>query len=222
MNPVAELVAKEAAEQKKLTTERKRKGVKADPAVLSLGKRERLKPRVVVTHLSPNHSERSGVPINLAILHDTEGGNIPDSAEDLVGLGNFFATPIEASCAVATDSDGNSGRYVLDKEKAWHCAAYNSASLGIEQIGFASQSRVTWLKNWKQLRETARWLAAWSIHYGIPLRRGAVSNGVVTKAGVLRHMDLGVAGGGHSDPGPNYPFGRVLVLARLYKAARRK
>lgn len=188
---------------------------------IKIGRGERLAPNVVVRHYSPNQSERSLVPLNLIVLHDTEGANLPKSTADLSGLGAWFARPIEASCHVATDSDGNSGRYVSDRRKAWHCGAYNSASLGIEQIGFASQSRAVWLKNWRQLRETARWMAYWSERYGIPLRRGAVSNGVVTRAGVLRHMDLGATGGGHSDPGQNYPFNRVLWLARAYKVARR-
>lgn len=189
---------------------------------VSLGKAERLAPNVVVRHYSPNQSERgAGVPLNLIVLHDTEGSNVPDSISDLTGLGDWFANPAaQASSHVATDGDGNSARFVSDRRKAWHCMGYNSASLGIEQVGFASQSRSIWLRNWRQLRETARWIAYWSFHYGIPIRRGAVSGGVVTRAGVLRHMDLGAIGGGHSDPGPNYQFNRVLWLARAYKAAR--
>lgn len=181
----------------------------------------RLHPNVVVRHYSPCQSERASVPLDLIVLHDTEGANIPDSVQDLAGLGDFFGSiSAQASSHVATDSDGNSARFVSDHKKAWHCAGYNSASLGIEQIGFASTSRSGWFANWRQLRETARWIAYWSTAYGIPIRKGAVSGGVVTRSGVLRHMDLGVIGGGHSDPGSNYPFGRVLLLARAYKAAR--
>jgi hypothetical protein len=187
---------------------------------IKVGKRERLHPNVVARHYSPNQSERDPVPLNMIVLHDTEGANIPHSIADLVGLGSFFGeSSVQASAHVATDSDGNSGRYVSDRKKAWHCMAYNSASLGIEQIGFVSQSRSTWLKNWRQLRETARWVAYWSHRYGIPIRRAAVSDGTVTRSGVIRHMDLGIIGGGHVDPGVNYPFNRVLWMARAYKAA---
>lgn len=189
------------------------------PAV-HIGRRERLGPNVVTRHYSPNQSERFPVALELITLHDTEGSNVPGSIADLVGLGEWFARPIQASAHVATDSDGNSARYVSDRRKAWHCAAYNSASLGIEQIGFASQPRSTWFANWRQLRETARWIAYWSHRYGIPIRRARVSGGAVTRSGVIRHMDLGALGGGHSDPGANYPFRRVLLLARAYKAAR--
>lgn len=187
-----------------------------------IGERSRLHPNVVVRHHSPCQSERTpGVPLGLIVLHDTEGANMPDSIEDLASLGDFFGSlSTQASSHVATDGDGNSARFVSDRAKAWHCAGYNSASLGIEQLGFASQSRVTWLKNWRQLRETARWIAFWSHRYGIPIRKGAVANGVVVRGGVLRHMDLGAIGGGHVDPGANYPFNRVLWLARAFKASR--
>jgi len=184
-------------------------------------KGDRLAPDVVVRHYSPCQSDRSGgIPLNLIVLHDTEGANI-EGVADLVGLGDWFGSlSTQASSHVATDADGNSARFVSDHKKAWHCMGYNSASLGIEQVGFVSQTRTAWLKNWRQLRETARWVAYWSHRYGIPIRKGAVSNGVVTRAGVLRHMDLGAIGGGHVDPGTNYPFGRVLVLARAYRAVR--
>lgn len=188
-----------------------------------IGRGVRLHPNVVVRHRSPNQSARVAVPLCLITLHDTEGANLPDSIKDLVGLGDFFARPsVQASSHVADDSDGNSARFVSDHAKAWHCAGFNSYSLGIEQIGFASESRVTWRKSWRQLRETARWIAYWSIKYGIPIRRAIVddNDGTVIRSGVIRHMDLGVIGGGHSDPGPNYPFSRVLLLARVFKAAR--
>jgi hypothetical protein len=87
--------------------------------------------------------------------------------------------------------------------------------LGIEQIGFASQ------KTWPvaQLDETSRWIAYWSFHHGIPIRKGAVSvDGRVLRSGVVRHSDLGNLGGGHQDPGANYPLAAVNARARHYRA----
>lgn len=181
---------------------------------------DRAHPNVVVRHRSPNQSERASVPLCLIILHDTESANIPGDA-DLSGLGDWFGNPsAEVSAHVATDADGDSGRYVADASKAWHCAGFNSYSLGIEQIGFASQTRSQWRHTWKQLRETARWIAYWSIKHGIPIRRAQINGSTVARSGVARHMDLGIVGGGHSDPGAAYPFNRVLWLARAYKALR--
>ena len=176
----------------------------------------RLRPRVVVRTASPNCSHRNA-NVSLIVLHSTEGKNYPKSSADLKGLGAWFSNPAAGvSCHVATDGDGQSARYVRDDLKAWHCAGYNSASLGIEQVGFAADSRKTWLGRRDQLRETARWIAYWHRKHGIPIRKGAVASGRVTRSGVLRHSDLGAVGGGHRDPGSSYPFGLVLLTARYY------
>jgi N-acetyl-anhydromuramyl-L-alanine amidase AmpD len=169
----------------------------------------------VVMHVRTN-SSRHGVKPSLITLHDTEGANIK-GIQDLRGLGTFFdqslGTDHESSSHVADDAEGNSARFVADSLKAWHCAFYNSVSLGIEQIGFAGQ------KSWPdaQLQETARWIARWAHEYGIPIRQGRVSlDGRIIQSGVVRHSDLGNLGGGHHDPGANYPFTEVLRIARGY------
>jgi N-acetyl-anhydromuramyl-L-alanine amidase AmpD len=174
---------------------------------------DRAMPHVRVRRITANRSTRGGLKPQLIVLHSTEGTNVTGLG-DLSGLGSWFAKPAaQVSAHVATDAEGNSARYVADGDKAWHCAGYNSASLGIEQVGRAAQ------KSWAeaQQRETARWLAYWSRLHGIPLQKGAVANGVVTKPGVVRHSDLGATGGGHSDPGDGYPLSRVLEFARHYR-----
>lgn len=175
--------------------------------------RERVYPKVAVTHIVGAQSARSTGALTLIVLHDTESHNVA-GVTDLVGLGNYFDSGAQASSHVATDADGQSARFVRDDRKAWHVAAFNSPSLGIEQIGFASQT------SWPdaQLRETARWIAYWSAKHGIPIQRGAVLGSSVTRPGVVLHSDLGVSGGGHHDPGPAYPVEKVLDLARHYKS----
>ncbi len=179
---------------------------------------ERLRPRVRLRTSSPNVSERLSVPLNLLVLHSTESHNRPGDS-DLAGVAGWFDNPsADASCHVVVDADGHSARCVPDRLKAWQVGTYNSAALGIEQIGFASQGWFAWRKSWRQMRESARWLAHWSIRYGIPLRRATVAGGAVVRSGVTTHAELGVEGGGHHDPGP-FPFHRVLWLARAYRAA---
>lgn len=162
-------------------------------------------PKVDVTHLSPNYSQRSVWPPTLIVLHSTEGKNVT-GLSDLRALGDWFgSTKSQVSAHVATDAEGHSARYVADANKAWHVAADNSIALGIEQVGSASQNY------WPtaQLKATAKWVAHWSRLYGIPIAHD-------TRRGVCRHSDLGVAGGGHDDPGPAYPLDRVLRYARWY------
>lgn len=171
----------------------------------------RIRPHVVVRRRSPNQSHRSASP-RLIVIHSTESANRPGTG-DLEAVAAWFARPeSQVSSHVITDADGQSARCVKDGMKAWHCAGFNGVSLGIEQIGRAAQR--SWTRD--EVRETARWCARWSVLHNIPLRRGAVSNGSVTRSGIVRHMDLGSAGGGHSDPGPGYPLDDLIHLARFY------
>lgn len=178
----------------------------------------RLKPNVVVRDPSPHYSSRYG-PITSIVVHATVSHQAPHSSSDLAAIGNVFHSR-EASAHVCTDADGNSARYVNDGHKAWHCVAFNSPTLGVEQISMATESTSVWKGPYrKELRETARWIARWSIRHGIPIRRGQVSGDQITKTGVLTHSQLGAAGGGHTDPGSGYPLDYVLWLARGFKAA---
>lgn len=174
---------------------------------------ERRYPNVRVRHRSPNQSSRGGVKPRLIVLHSTEGANVKGLA-DLIGLGGWFGqTRAGVSSHAATDAEGQSARYVADEAKAWHCAGYNSLSLGLEQIGRAAQS--SWTD--AQVRESARWLAYWSRKHSIPLQRGKVSGGRVIRAGVVTHADLGALGGGHHDPGAGFPVAHCIALARRYR-----
>jgi N-acetyl-anhydromuramyl-L-alanine amidase AmpD len=160
-------------------------------------------------HLVRNQSSRNGASPQLIVLHSSESPNRP-GRRDLVALGEWFDNPKSlASAHAANDADGNDARYVPDSRKAWSCAGYNAVSLNLEQIGFSSQ------KEWPeaQLRNTAEWIAYWSELHGIPLQRGRVANGAVVKPGVVMHSELGVIGGNHHDPGPDYPIDRVMALA---------
>lgn len=172
-------------------------------------------PHVTVRHLSPNRSSRNGVTPRLIVLHSTESDNREGTSADLAAVAAFLARPAtRASAHVIVDSDGFSARLVRDEEKAWHCCAYNSVSLGIEQIGRAASER--WTRD--EIREAARWIARWNKRYGIPMRLGAVAGGAVTRPGVVTHKMLGVLGGGHVDPGPRYPLELTLGLARFYRS----
>lgn len=178
---------------------------------------KRLHPKVVIQRTSPNQSARSG-PIQAIVLHSTESHNRPGTS-DLEGVSSWLCNPsAQASAHVVVDADGLSARLVGDDKKAWHCAAYNSATLGIEQVGFAAQGKAAWLRDGRELEETARWIAHFSKKHNIPIRPGKVGQGQVTRSGVLTHAQLGVEGGGHHDPG-DYPLRKVL---RRAKSIRRR
>jgi hypothetical protein len=160
-----------------------------------------LRPEITVN--VPNQGTRHGLKPRIIVLHTTEGHNRP-GLSDLNGLVSFFNNPqSQVSSHIANDAEGNDARMVPDEAKAFTQAAFNSISLSIEQIGFASQTEFPDA----QLENTARWIAHWSRRHGIPIRRS-------TTSGVCQHSDLGAQGGGHHDCGPNYPLDRVLAMAR--------
>lgn len=166
-----------------------------------------------------NQSSRHGTAIELITVHDTEGGNIPHSNRDLTGLAAWFdRASTQASSHTATDGDGGSIRMVNDSAKAWHCAFYNSPSLGIEQV---HKHPDKWTA--AQIDETARWVALWSRRYGIPIRKGKVSkDGRIILSGVIEHRDLGNLGGGHFDCTDGFPFATLLRRARMFKKMQDK
>lgn len=174
---------------------------------------QRIHPKVVVRIASPNFSRRIH-PIRLIVIHDTEGHNY-QGVSDIRAVGELFShRSTDASAHVCTDAEGQSGRFVADRYSAWEVCAYNSWAVGIEQVGFASQSH--WPE--AQLKETARWVARFSKIHSIPIQRGRVSGGNVLRAGVVRHMDLGSTGCGHSDPGNGYPLHLMMRHARKFRA----
>lgn len=171
-------------------------------------KRERETVASIAAHLTRmvrNQSSRNGIQPRIIVLHTTESHNSA-GASDLLALASWFDNPkAQASSHIGNDAEGNDIRMVPDERKAWTQAAFNSLALSIEQVGQAAQG------SWPvaQLANTARWVAHWSRKYGIPLTHS-------TSHGVCQHSDLGVAGGGHHDCGPDYPFAKVLQLARQY------
>lgn len=166
-----------------------------------------------------NQSSRNGVKPRLIVLHSTESHNRP-GVGDLASITSWFDNPAaQASSHVLVDNEGISAKCVDDQAKAWTQSMFNSVSLSVEMIGFASDSQAQWLMNDRaQLKKTAKYVAYWSKKYDIPIRKAKISGGTVTQSGVIRHMDLGQAGGGHHDPG-NFPFTALLVVAQYYKRA---
>ena len=172
----------------------------------------RFRPHVDVVDYSQHCNVDGMVHPTLIVIHATAGHNRP-GVVDLVSLGRWFSDPSsEVSCHVATDNEGNSARFVRDGDKAWHVGAFNRLARGIEQVLPGDGSEVTRA----MYRETARWVALWSRQSHIPIRKGAVEGLIVTRSGVVRHSELGVAGGGHRDPGP-YDMHAMLSLARFYR-----
>jgi len=135
---------------------------------------------------SPNASARKpGVALDLIVVHDTEGGY--QSA-----LSWFSNRHSQVSAHIVLKEDASEAtQMVRYSKKAWHCASFNSRSIGLEMAGFAKAGYGE-----QEWAVAARIVAFLLQKHDLPIRWAHGGEG----GGFCRHYDLGAAGGGHHDP----------------------
>lgn len=151
-------------------------------------------PRVFLPPLrhvrSPNQSARlHGLIPYLIVIHRPVGG-YQGSIRTLCD--NTKPADQRVSAHLITDSNREATQLVPWDRKAWTCGAFNSASYNLEIDDDAWNG-----KDPAAFNTAARITAYLCKRTGIPPRW---STDPTTKPGVVRHADLGRAGGGHSDP----------------------
>jgi hypothetical protein len=136
------------------------------------------------------------------VVHTAEGSTTIES------LGNFFANPSAGvSSHVGIDDKENTvGVYVEREAKAWCQGDFNPIAVCAELCAFAGWGPAEWNAHPVMLENCAKWIAEECAAFNIP-----IINAV--DPGVCQHNDLGAAGGGHWDCGPDFPIGRVLEMA---------
>lgn len=159
---------------------------------------------------SPNYSSRGGTPVRLVVVHTAEG------ARTYRELGNYFGSSSSqvSSHVGIDDTPGKIGEYVHRPDKAWCQANANPFSICVELCGFAAWSPAEWDRHPTMLENCGRWIAEECRHYGIAIQKLSASQAQAGARGVVGHADLGWAGNDHWDPGPSFPWGRVLDIAR--------
>ena len=150
--------------------------------------------------------------MDLLVWHETAGAY----AGSVAWLCNPRA---QASAHIVIDETGSEATQLVPlAAKAWHAAAYNARSVGVEHAntsakGYASDA---------QLRVSARVFGFLCLHLGVPPRWARGGAG----AGICRHLDLGALGGGHTQCGvhPDAEWLRFLELvhAEIERGGYRK
>lgn len=156
--------------------------------------------------------------VRLIVLHSSENNEGLNVAENLAAWDAGDKAPI-ASWHFAVDADSIT-QSVEIHDIAYHCGVVNDYSIGIEQVGKASQSVEQWNDEFSLsvIDKTAQLIAVVAGMYDIPIEY--VHKKLKDARGITMHSDVSrewKVKGGHTDPGPNYPIDFVLQRARDYQ-----
>jgi N-acetyl-anhydromuramyl-L-alanine amidase AmpD len=158
----------------------------------------------LVQRKTPNQSSRHGTTITHLVWHATAGS--------YAGSVSWLCQPAaQASAHLVIREDGLEVTQLVHLEqKAWHAVAANSYSVGVEHAspgaGFYGHA---------QLLESARVFGWLCLHLHIP-----PVFGLHRPRGIVRHRDLGLAGGGHSDGPPDHQWFHEYLPAVQAEVAR--
>lgn len=170
--------------------------------------------------LSPN-CHGGGRDVDWIVIHTQEGSG---AARDIVP---YLCNPASQVSYNAVCDDTETVLVVPWDLNPWSAVNANSRGDHLLMAGsFAGWSRGKWLepdardgKNEdRQLTRTATLVAWRCIVRGLPIEYVG-GHGMPTRAGICGHVDFGAWGGGHTDPGPNFPWGELITRARSIAAA---
>jgi N-acetylmuramoyl-L-alanine amidase len=156
--------------------------------------------------------------IDLIVMHAMQVAEKPDTAE---GTANYFhASPDgrKASAHYCCDDDSKI-QCVHDHDVAYGAPGANHNGLHIEQAGFSEQTAAQWEDAYssRMLREqVAPLVRDKAEQYDIPLVFVNWEGLLLGKRGITTHAQVTAAFhlSTHTDPGPNYPMGSMLNIAR--------
>jgi peptidoglycan hydrolase-like protein with peptidoglycan-binding domain len=168
---------------------------------------------------SPNcyHPRGLGNPRWIAV-HTQEGGR---TAHDLALYLDDKAN--EVSYHVVND-DHELLKVVGEGDAPWAAEGANKYAFHICLAGsYAAWSRGKWLETDAsdgkdedvELTNAARIIAWWCLKYSIPAEYIGGQGIPWGRDGICGHMDFGVWGGGHHDPGPNFPWDELIRRVKV-------
>lgn len=161
---------------------------------------------------------REGKKVSLIVMHTMESPEKPDTAESVAAW--FAVGPAKSSVHYCTDTN-SSVRCVKETDTAWHSGHWptNLRSIGIELAGQAGQTKAQWHDSYSvnELKQAARLVALLVRRYNIPILHLSPKQLAAGGSGICGHVDVTAAfnvAGGHTDPGPNFPWADFLQLVK--------
>jgi N-acetyl-anhydromuramyl-L-alanine amidase AmpD len=171
---------------------------------------------------SPHRTSAVDRAISVVVIHTMEIREHDGAAEACAA---WFASPVsEVSAHYCVDAD-TTIQCVREADIAWHARGGNTNSIGIELAGYAGQRARDWNDDFSRavLARAARLTAGVCSRHGIPIRRIRASGLVAGRRGITGHSDVSAAfrKSDHWDPGPAFPWGAFLRLARTGNSVER-
>lgn len=173
--------------------------------------------RGCVTRLVQNYSTRRGVRPRVFVLHYTVSANRAGWSDVNAIVGLFDTPSFAASSNYVIDAEGNCAYIVRESDKAWTQAALNPVSISVEVVNTGHEASYAGTSG---LAKVALVVSDALKRWEIPVQLGAVTGGVVTRAGIVDHGMLGVAGGGHHDISP-FSVQQVVDAVKRQRASER-
>ncbi len=155
--------------------------------------------------------------IDLVVIHTAESSEKPGTAR---AVARWFAGqlgPAPRTSAHYVVDAGDIVQCVLERDVAWGAPGANSRGIHIEIAGRADQTAEQWgdEASTKTLERAAELVADICKRHGIPIVKLGGAGVRAGCAGICGHADVTEAypdKGTHTDPGPEFPFGRLLRL----------
>jgi N-acetyl-anhydromuramyl-L-alanine amidase AmpD len=154
----------------------------------------------------------------LIVIHTAECGERKGAAR---GVASWFQNPAARGSAHATVDADEIVQHMGWDEKAAHARGgdANATGVGIEHAGRASQTAAEWGDDYsrRMLERSAALVAELCARYGIPPVRLTPAQVAAGEHGICGHADVTAAyavRGGHTDPGPDFPWDRYMSMVR--------
>lgn len=154
---------------------------------------------------SPNYNSRTVSAVDSVVIHTTE--------ETLQDTFDIFLNPArQVSAHYVIASNGDIYEMVAPSNRAWHATYYNHRSIGIEMVGYSSQSSTWNQNNLSALADLLAWLV--QAYPAIPLTHPGGNaydypNDSFNAAGIVAHGQI--QPWDRTDPGPYFPWDNVLT-----------
>lgn len=176
-------------------------------------------PLPITTIPSPNFTRGRARNVRVVVIHTVEAPERGTIAEDVAR--NWFATPAARSSAHYVVDNDSIVRCVDEANTAWATPGANADGIQIEHAGYAAQNPGQWGDDYSSamLDLSARLTADLCRRYAIPAVHLTPAQLAAGARGIIGHIDATNAygpRGGHTDPGPSFPWDTYLGLVRKY------